>query len=100
MEEIFMKECMTELNEKQVINICDGKILGYVSDFKIDPSDGRLTAIIIPGECNIFMLKKTPDIVIPWEKICKIGVDVILVDIGIFQHNNLECCGNKNHKKR
>ena len=83
-----MRECMTNLTEKQVINICDGRILGYVSDFKIDPCDGRLTAIIIPGECGFFSFKRSSDIIIPWDKICKIGKDTILVDIGILEGNN------------
>ncbi len=94
-----MREYMTQLTEKQVINICDGRILGYVSDFKIDPCDGRLTAIILPGEGSIFSFKRCTDIVIPWEKICKIGKDTILVDIGI---SNDECCtsNDKNQKKK
>jgi len=94
-----MKERMTELSEKQVINICDGKILGYVIDFKIDPCDGRLTAIIVPGDCSFFNFRRTPDIIIPWDKICKIGRDTILVDIGILPENDM-CCIEKNSKKR
>ena len=94
-----MREYMTQLTEKQVINICDGRILGYVSDFKIDPCDGRLTAIILPGEGSIFSFKRSADIVIPWEKICKIGKDTILVDIGICHE---ECCisNDRNQKKK
>ena len=60
----MMREYMTQLTEKQVINICDGRILGYVSDFKIDPCDGRLTAIILPGEGSIFSFKRSADIVL------------------------------------
>lgn len=79
-----MADSMTDLTDKQVINVCDGKILGYVTDFEIDACSGRLTAIILPGEGGFFGFKKCTDIIIPWEKICKIGVDVILVDIGIL----------------
>ena len=93
-----MIQGMCELTDKEVINICDGRILGYVNDFKVDPCDGRLTAIIIPGEGGIFSLKRCTDIIIPWDKIYKIGIDVILVDIGIMPN---ECRNdNEKHEKR
>lgn len=76
-----MRDSMTDLTNKQVINICDGKILGYVTDFIVDSCSGKLNAIILPGENSIFKFKKCEDIVIPWEKIRKIGIDVILVEI-------------------
>ena len=79
-----MGDSMSDLTDKQVINVCDGKILGYVTDFKIDSCSGRLTAIILPGDSGFFGFKKCTDIIIPWEKICKIGIDVILVDIGVL----------------
>ncbi len=94
-----MREYMTNLTEKQVINICDGRILGYVTDFKIDPCDGKLTAIIVPGEGGIFSFKRCADVIIPWEKICKIGKDVILVDIGILCENT-PINDDKSYKKR
>ncbi len=91
-----MDEGMSSLSEKQVINLCDGKILGYIIDFKIDICSGRLTSIVLPGESGFFGFKKCTDIVIPWEKICKIGRDAIIVDIGI-----LPCCdGDKKSSKK
>ena len=93
-----MDESLTDLTEKQVVNLCDGKILGYIVDFKIDICSGRLTAIIIPGEGGIFGFKKCTDIVIPWEKICKIGKDAIIVDIGMLPVNE-ECFEKKRKNK-
>ena len=90
-----MNESLTSLTEKQVVNLCDGKILGYIVDFKIDICNGRLTAIIIPGEGGIFGFKKCTDIIIPWEKICKIGKDTIIVDIGMLPQGS-----ETNDKKR
>ena len=83
-----MRDSMTDLTNKQVINVCDGKILGYVTDFVVDSCSGRLKAIILPGEGSFFSFKKCNDIVIPWEKICKIGDEVILVEIDSYQGNN------------
>ena len=77
-----MDESLSSLSEKQVVNLCDGKILGYIIDYKADTCTGKLTAIVLPGESGFFGLKKCMDIVIPWEKICRIGKDAIIVDIG------------------
>ena len=92
-----MEDSLTELTQKQVINICDGKFLGYIIDFKIDLCSGRMTAIILPGEGGIFGFKKCMDIIIPWEKICKIGKDAIIVDIG---HISEECFDSCKKRKR
>lgn len=91
-----MEESLTELTEKQVVNLCDGKILGHIIDFKIDVNCGRLTAIVLPGDCGFFNFKRNMDIVIPWEKICKIGKDTIIVDIGILSK---DCCDKSKDKK-
>lgn len=90
-----MDESLTELTCKQVINLCDGRALGYIIDFKIDSCSGKLTAIILPGEGGIFGFKKCTDIIIPWEKICKIGKDAIIVDVGHLPIPNDECCKKK-----
>ena len=91
-----MGQSLTELTEKQVINLCDGRMLGYIIDFKIDSCNGRLTAIILPGEGGAFGFKKCTDIIIPWDKICKIGIDSIIVDIGALPAE----VGETNNKKK
>ena len=91
-----MKDSMTDLTNKQVINVRNGKILGYVSDFIVDSCNGCLKAIILPGDSGFFGLKKCNDIIIPWENICKIGEDVILVDAEIFNHSKCECDNDRN----
>ncbi len=71
-----------ELQEKEVINICDGKCLGMVRDLDIDEKDGCILALIIPGPgkfCGFF--GRDCEFFIPWCKIVKIGPDIILVDI-------------------
>ncbi len=97
-----MGDSMSDLTEKQVINICDGRILGYVTDFKIDPCCGKLTAIILPGEGGFFGFKKCTDVIIPWDKICKIGDDVILVDVGnlLINESDAECVRKEKRKSR
>lgn len=72
-----------DFKHKEVINICDGKRLGYVQDVCADLETGRITSIIVPGGTNKFMtlFSNANDIVIPWEKIKCIGEDLILVEI-------------------
>ena len=74
---------LAELRQKDVINTRDGRSLGKVMDIEFCLCDGRITAIVVPGEFRFgHMLRgERAGIVIPWEMICKIGDDVILVDV-------------------
>lgn len=74
---------LSELRQKDVINTRDGRSLGRVMDLEFCACDGRVTAIVVPGDfCLSALLRgERTGIVIPWEKICKIGDDVILVDV-------------------
>ncbi len=94
-----MDENLTSLSEKQVVNLCDGRILGHVIDFKLNVCTGCLTAIILPGETSFFGFKKCTDIVIPWEKICRIGEDAIIVDVGALPTFDEENGGKKKKRK-
>ncbi len=68
-----------ELKEKEVINICDGKKLGYICDLTLDLCSGRILTIIVPGDMRVFSLKKPELVSIPWCNIERIGDDTILV---------------------
>ena len=68
-----------DFKHKEVINITDGKRLGFVQDVTANLETGVITSIIVPG--NNKMLNIFNDIVIAWEKIKCIGEDVILVEI-------------------
>lgn len=71
-----------DLKQKEVINISDGKRLGFVCDIEIDLEGGKIDAIIIPGGGRIFgLIGKESEFIIPWERIKKIGEDIILVDL-------------------
>ena len=72
-----------DFKHKEVINVCDGKRLGFVQDVCADLDTGRITSIIVPGGTNRLMnlFSNSKDIVIPWEQIKCIGEDLILVEI-------------------
>ena len=72
-----------ELRTKDVVNTLDGKRLGKVMDIEFDPRDGRVEAIVVPGEFRVGSLIRGEKcgIVIPWQHICRIGENVILVEL-------------------
>lgn len=71
----------SDLKSKTVVNMLDGKQLGGIVDIEIDIESGRLTAIVVPGPGRFLgLFGRNEDIVIPWDKINKIGVDCILVE--------------------
>ena len=76
-----MNCCNTEnFREKEVINVCDGRRLGCVSEVIFDVCDGKITAIVVPPQGGFFKHKDAQAIIIPWERIEKIGADVIIVN--------------------
>jgi len=72
-----------DFRHKEVINIKDGKRLGYVQDVCADLESGIITSIIVPGGNNklLNIFNSSNDIVIPWQNIKCIGEDLILVEI-------------------
>ena len=78
-----MEDKGLDFKHKEVININDGKRLGFVQDVCADFETGRITSIIVPGGTNKLMnlFSSSNDIVIPWSNIKCIGDDLILVEI-------------------
>lgn len=71
---------ITEFKQLEVVNLIDGKILGNISDFNINLTEGRIEAIIVPGNNRIRTFFNNKDeYIIPWSNIKKIGEEVILV---------------------
>lgn len=77
-----MQDKGLDFKHKEVVNISNGKRLGFVQDVCADLETGMITSIIVPGSnklLNIF--SQGNDIVIPWQNIKCIGDDLILVEI-------------------
>ncbi len=86
MNECMMCQCctLTELRCREVINLCDGARMGYVSDVQFDLVSGRITAFIVPESGGVLgLLGRGEDAVIPWDAVEKIGEDIIFVR---YQH--------------
>ena len=76
-----MHSRFSDLRCKEVINICDGCRLGYVSDLEIDTCTSCVTALIVPGPAKFFgIFGREDDYIIPWEAVKKIGEDIILIE--------------------
>ena len=73
---------LSDIRDKEVINIFNGQRMGYISDFEIDLEKGSIIGFIIPGEGKVMSIfTKANDILIHWNKIIKIGSDIILVNL-------------------
>ncbi|MCR4425731.1 MAG: YlmC/YmxH family sporulation protein [Firmicutes bacterium] len=71
----------SELRVKEVVSVNDGKRLGYIFDLEIDVDTGQVRSFIIPGGGRLLgFLGRGEEFVIGWDKIRKIGMDVVLVD--------------------
>ncbi len=72
---------LSEIREKEIININNGERMGYVYDFELDLDKGIVVGIIIARTSKLLSLfGKSEDVVIYWDDVTKIGKDTILVD--------------------
>ena len=78
-----MEASFLELKSKQVINSVDGKCLGRISDIIFDVSTACALGFVVPQQSEGFwgLFKGGKEIFIPFDCVCKIGVDVILVEL-------------------
>ena len=71
----------SEFREKEVICIRTGARLGYVCDVEFQSPEGRITALIVPGQAKYFgLFGREDDYILPWECITRVGADVILIE--------------------
>ena len=70
---------INNLRQMEIIDINSGSKMGYIKDLKVDCEEYRIISIVLPTQKSSWF-NKNNSIEIPWEKIKKIGVDVILVD--------------------
>ena len=77
-----MNCCITDMREREVINLNDGCRLGSVCDVEFDTCSGNITALIIYGKSKCLgLMGRDEDVKICWNEIKVIGNDTILVDI-------------------
>lgn len=75
---------ISDLRARDVVNILDGKKLGNIIDIDLDLENGRVISLVLPGRTRGFSIfSKREDIVVPWNKIIRIGRDVVLVEVPV-----------------
>ena len=76
-----MTERLRDFQKKEVIDLSNGKRLGFVYDVEIDSATGMVQNLIVPCRNSVFrFFFKYEETVIAFERIQKIGDDIILVD--------------------
>ena len=71
---------ITDMHDKEVINLSDGTRLGCVDDVEVDTKSAQLVSIVLYGRSRFLGLGgKEEDLVIGWRDIEVIGEDTILV---------------------
>lgn len=74
---------ISQFQTKDIVNLSDGKKLGVLYDLEIHLPTGQIEALIVASSGRwINMFQREAEIIIPWNKIKKIGEDLILVDYG------------------
>lgn len=75
-----MEISFSEFRSKMVVNLTDGRRLGHVIDLIFDQNSAKISGVIVPGGRGGFF-KSKEDLFIPYQYICKIGLDTILVQL-------------------
>lgn len=72
---------LSDIREKEIININNGERMGYVYDFELNLEKGYIEGIVLSGSSKVLgIFGKSSDMFIPWSSILKIGTDTILLD--------------------
>lgn len=77
-----MSAKISDLQERQIVNIADGKCLGNIKDIELNLTRGVIQALVLPGQGGLKgILQNQGELRIPWQKVVRIGVDVVLIDM-------------------
>lgn len=73
---------LSELREKEVINIENGEKLGFIDDVEFETEREKIAAFVIFGRKRLYgLFGKDKDLIITCEQIQLIGTDTVLVRI-------------------
>ena len=72
---------LSELSTKDIINEEDGSKLGKIADIEIDVASGKVQNVSVYRSYKFLNLFSNKDVItIPWNRVVKIGNDVIIVE--------------------
>ena len=74
---------VSDIMDKEIINVKNGKKMGFITDIDIDVNECRVVSFSTTGEGSGGFFSRGVDMdVIFWNDILKIGCDTIIVNIG------------------
>jgi YlmC/YmxH family sporulation protein len=72
---------LSELRQMEVIDIYEGRRLGFISDIIFDDDFKRIEYLVITPQSSVFSIfRKKEEVVIKWSHIKVIGIDILLID--------------------
>lgn len=75
-----MKYTISDMRNKEVINVKTGAKLGFIDDVEIDSADFSVKSLIVYGRYKFFgLLGREDDLIINCRNVKMIGVDTVLV---------------------
>lgn len=75
---------LSDLKDRIIVNMNNGEKIGILGscDLQIDEKKGTIIAVLVPkGKTRSFFSGEVEYMVIPWEKIVKIGMDTIMINM-------------------
>lgn len=73
---------VSQMTSRDIINVVDGRRLGPLRDLEIDPETGEVQALVLQSaEKYLRVFRRGKDVIVPWNRIRKIGVHAILVEV-------------------
>ena len=74
---------VSDIMDKEIINVKNGKKMGFITDIDIDVNEGKVVSFSTTGEGQGGFFSRGVDMdIIFWNDILKIGCDTIIVNIG------------------
>lgn len=73
---------ISDIMEKEIINIKNGKKLGFITDIDLDIENGKVSYFSITGSTGGFFSRGLDIDTVFWKDILRIGCDTIIVNIG------------------
>ena len=71
---------LSELQNKSVVNVIDGKNIGNIIDLEINEDGNAIGLVVEKYKFLISYFSSKKELIIKWNQIKKIGEDVILVN--------------------
>lgn len=74
---------ISDIMDKEVINVKNGKRMGFITDIEMDTNEGKILSFTIEGDGGMNFFSRNYDgQVVFWSDIIKIGCDTIIVNQG------------------